>query len=939
MKSTLKGLLILALIFSIILPMGTLEAYASSGLTAYVEEIYGNEVIIKGTTLPNTAVTAKLQRLEDNNIRYTDETKSKEDGSFEFAVNISAGEYRAIISAIGLTVETRCSVNDLNDGTVTVRIEGKDSTLLEEYRVKADVGYTTYYMAVTKALKDNNVTYTEKDGLIDGIGPKNEGAGLEGWQWMVNGGGGQTLSRDLVNEYDDIVLVVGDLWNPTITQLKLSTKSGTLIDRNIVEIVKDNEFTVKFEQFDVDIFGDINKKPIPNQTIRFGSEKKQTDKNGESVFIASREGKYTVSSEPSKNEEGNPLIRPVPIEVLVKEDSSGGTDPEIPIGKNSITLSVDTKTIGGGYHINNKEMELEPRDTAYDVLERAIGKSNLKTTGTGSSLYVASMELNGKWVGEFDYGSGSGWMYNVNGKYPNISAGAYRLKAGDDVNWRYTTDLGEDLGHYIGDTPPADGKIEPAPDVDNIENKQLKDLVKDMLNNKMKDDEIKKEAEKIIGKIIRDINLDKMKISEVKEIVEDLNKIAEILVEKVRDVRYVEEILIDIIENMGKLKSSLSHEYNIKIQGDLLSVIQDALEKKSEIRISKETIREEDIKDLDSIGKFNSNIIEAVEKAKLSNGRKLESTLTFNMSKKIDKIIIPKAILEKIIKSNLKYLNLNFKSGTIKMTIDQLSAEKDMIIIMRDMTSYIQIDITPRRRFAIPLTVKLPHGQDGTKSTVIREDDSGNRTNLGGIYDKKNKEMIFTTNENSKYYITNSSASFRDLQNYKWAENSINQMSIKGIVHGKAEGIFAPQDNITRAEFAALLVRAFKAIEKDSDPKFIDVKPDDWYVDYVNIASKNALMTGRGKDIFDPNENITRQELSQAIANVLKSSGYETDGVDYLKEFKDNDEIANWAREGANLAVKFGIINGSNNKFNPSDNATRAETIVMLERLYELIIY
>lgn len=939
MKSTLKGLLILALIFSIILPMGTLEAYASSGLTAYVEEIYGNEVIIKGTTLPNTAVTAKLQRLEDNNIRYTDETKSKEDGSFEFAVNISAGEYRAIISAIGLTVETRCSVNDLNDGTVTVRIEGKDSTLLEEYRVKADVGYTTYYMAVTKALKDNNVTYTEKDGLIDGIGPKNEGAGLEGWQWMVNGGGGQTLSRDLVNEYDDIVLVVGDLWNPTITQLKLSTKSGTLIDRNIVEIVKDNEFTVKFEQFDVDIFGDINKKPIPNQTIRFGSEKKQTDKNGEAVFIASREGKYTVSSEPSKNEEGNPLIRPVPIEVLVKEDSSGGTDPEIPIGKNSITLSVDTKTIGGGYHINNKEMELEPRDTAYDVLERAIGKSNLKTTGTGSSLYVASMELNGKWVGEFDYGSGSGWMYNVNGKYPNISAGAYRLKAGDDVNWRYTTDLGEDLGHYIGDTPPADGKIEPAPDVDNIENKQLKDLVKDMLNNKMKDDEIKKEAEKIIGKIIRDINLDKMKISEVKEIVEDLNKIAEILVEKVRDVRYVEEILIDIIENMGKLKSSLSHEYNIKIQGDLLSVIQDALEKKSEIRISKETIREEDIKDLDSIGKFNSNIIEAVEKAKLSNGRKLESTLTFNMSKKIDKIIIPKAILEKIIKSNLKYLNLNFKSGTIKMTIDQLSAEKDMIIIMRDMTSYTQIDITPRRRFAIPLTVKLPHGQDGTKSTVIREDDSGNRTNLGGIYDKKNKEMIFTTNENSKYYITNSSASFRDLQNYKWAENSINQMSIKGIVHGKAEGIFAPQDNITRAEFAALLVRAFKAIEKDSDPKFIDVKPDDWYVDYVNIASKNALMTGRGKDIFDPNENITRQELSQAIANVLKSSGYETDGVDYLKEFKDNDEIANWAREGANLAVKFGIINGSNNKFNPSDNATRAETIVMLERLYELIIY
>ncbi len=943
MKSICKRLLILALILSIILPLGTLEAYASSGLTAYVEEIYGNEVIIKGSTLPNTAVTVKLQRLEDNNIRYTDETKSKEDGSFEFDVNISAGEYRAIISAIGLTVETRCSVNDLNDGTVTVRVEGKDSTLLKEYRVKADVGYTTYYMAVTKALKDNNVPYTEKDGLIDGIGPKNEGAGLEGWQWMVNGGGGQTLPTDLVNEYDDIVLVVGDLWNPTITQLKLSAKSGNLIDRNTVEIVQDSDFTVKFEQFDVDIFGDVNKKPIPNQTIRFGSERKQTDKNGEVVFVASREGRYTISSEPTKNEDGNPLIRPVPIDVLVREEGSGGTDPgvdpNIPIGKNSITLSVDTKTIGGGYHINNKEMELQPRDTAYDVLERAMGKSNLKTTGSGSSLYVASMRLNGKWVGEFDNGSGSGWMYNVNGKYPNISAGAYRLRAGDDVNWRYTTDLGEDLGHYIGDAPPVNGEEKPVPDVDNIDNEELKGLAKDILDKKMSDEEIKKEAEKVIDKIIRGIDPEKMKEYEIRQVGKDLNVMAKVLVRKVRDLSYAEDILIKIIDSIDNIGNSLSDKDKSEQKKELLSIMEDALEKKSKIRITKETITEEDIKDIDSIDKFNHNIIEAMEKAKLFNGRKLESTLIFNMDKKIDKIIISKSILEKMVKSNLKYLNLNFNSGTIKMAISQLSHEKDMIIIMRDMTYYTEIDITPRRSFAIPLTVKLPYGQDGSKSTVIREDDSGNKTNLGGIYDKENKKMIFTTNENSKYYITNGSASFRDLQNYKWAEESINQMAIKGIVSGKAEGIFAPQDNITRAEFATLLVKAVKAIEKDDDSKFIDVRPDDWYSDYVNIASKNALMSGKGKDIFDPNGNITREELAQAISNVLKSSGYELDGIDYLKEFKDRDKIAKWAKNGANLAVQFGIINGSNDRFNPSDNATRAETIVMLNRLYNLIIY
>ena len=64
-------------------------------------------------------------------------------------------------------------------------------------------------------------------------------------------------------------------------------------------------------------------------------------------------------------------------------------------------------------------------------------------------------EING--VSEFDYGKQSGWMYSVNGEYPEIGCGAYELKAGDTIRWRYTLDLGKDLGVTIPNTDKPSG--------------------------------------------------------------------------------------------------------------------------------------------------------------------------------------------------------------------------------------------------------------------------------------------------------------------------------------------------------------------------------------------------------------------------------------------------------------------------------------------------
>lgn len=78
------------------------------------------------------------------------------------------------------------------------------------------------------------------------------------------------------------------------------------------------------------------------------------------------------------------------------------------------------------------------------------------------SVYVESIAGDG----EFDHGSGSGWMYNVNGKYPNYGASSYDLSAGDRIQWRYTTNLGVDLNAPIptmSPTPTPKPGATPAP--------------------------------------------------------------------------------------------------------------------------------------------------------------------------------------------------------------------------------------------------------------------------------------------------------------------------------------------------------------------------------------------------------------------------------------------------------------------------------------------
>ncbi|WP_339268804.1 S-layer homology domain-containing protein [Paenibacillus sp. FSL R5-0470] len=129
----------------------------------------------------------------------------------------------------------------------------------------------------------------------------------------------------------------------------------------------------------------------------------------------------------------------------------GGTTPS----KQYVTLSVDKLTINKGYVVPSAQIELQPGDTVWSVLKRVLDSRGIvykyKWTEIYNSVYVESIAGDG----EFDHGSGSGWMYNVNGQYPDFGASQYTLSAGDSIQWRYTTQWGADLNAPIPTTSPT----------------------------------------------------------------------------------------------------------------------------------------------------------------------------------------------------------------------------------------------------------------------------------------------------------------------------------------------------------------------------------------------------------------------------------------------------------------------------------------------------
>lgn len=183
----------------------------------------------------------------------------------------------------------------------------------------------------------------------------------------------------------------------------------------------------------------------------------------------------------------------------------------------------------------------------------------------------------------------------------------------------------------------------------------------------------------------------------------------------------------------------------------------------------------------------------------------------------------------------------------------------------------------------------------------------------------------------------NSSPRFKDVPSGYWAAGIINSLIQKGIVGGYPDGNFKPENNISRAEFTVILSKAIgKAAENGGSQVYSDVASSQWYYGFVQAASSANLVKGDGTGQFNPDKQITRQEMAVILVRALGLEGTAAAKANEGTAFADDRNIAPWARGFVGTSLMEKIVSGyPDNTFGPENNATRAEACAMIAKLLE----
>ncbi|MEN6324955.1 MAG: S-layer homology domain-containing protein, partial [Syntrophomonas sp.] len=288
----------------------------------------------------------------------------------------------------------------------------------------------------------------------------------------------------------------------------------------------------------------------------------------------------------------------------------------------------------------------------------------------------------------------------------------------------------------------------------------------------------------------------------------------------------------------------------------------------------------------------------------------------------------------------------NAISSDIKVKVEKLSnagfTVPDKCVLVSDV---FEITKDKTGNFDQPVTVSIPF--DKSKVDVSKNDlaiywldTSTNKwVKLDNIkVDTINSMVSGDINHFTKFAViatpstvkeTPVSLQLLDIQGH-WAESYINSLVTAGVMKGYPDGTFKPNKNITRAEFASILVNAYKLTPKN-DVVFEDINGH-WAKEYISTVASYGIVKGYGANKFGPEDLITREQMAVMI---VKAGQFKQTKV--AKSFNDKAQIAVWAQEAVNIAASEAIINGyPDNTFKPQGQATRAEAATIIFNALQL---
>ena len=182
---------------------------------------------------------------------------------------------------------------------------------------------------------------------------------------------------------------------------------------------------------------------------------------------------------------------------------------------------------------------------------------------------------------------------------------------------------------------------------------------------------------------------------------------------------------------------------------------------------------------------------------------------------------------------------------------------------------------------------------------------------------------------------------YHDVDTGRWYHEGVDYAIAHGLMNGVGNGMFEPESSMTRAMLVTVLWR-YAGSPAEGTNTFVDVKPNQWYTQAVAWAAKYGVVNGVGHGMFEPDGNVTREQMAAILYRYANGVGIDTSARGNLAVFPDRNQVSSYAVDALSWCNAMGIIGGTKeggvDYLDPQGFATRAQVATILMRYIEKVV-
>lgn len=268
--------------------------------------------------------------------------------------------------------------------------------------------------------------------------------------------------------------------------------------------------------------------------------------------------------------------------------------------------------------------------------------------------------------------------------------------------------------------------------------------------------------------------------------------------------------------------------------------------------------------------------------------------------------------------------------GVSGYTVTVLASENGSVEVSStqvDAGSTVTLTVTPDKGYML--------------STVTVKDAAGNTvavTEQNGKYVFTMPDSAVTVSATFKPEV--STLPFTDVDVNDWFYEAVEYVYENGIMAGTSATTFEPSMELNRAQAVQMLYNLEGQPEVTGECPFTDVAATHWAIKAITWGAENNVVAGMGQEQYAPNDLVTREQFAQMLYNYAKYKGYDLTAAGDLSQFPDADGISTWAEVAMAWANGKGLINGhaDSGLIDPQGTALRSQAASIVANFHRNVI-